>query len=109
MTKNPRVDDDKAIADELRSEIDDTRARLGATVEALTQKLDVAGRSKAKAAEVRADVLSRAENVIAVLPEPAAAPARRGIAALVAHPGIAIGAFLLSALLVRGLLKRGHE
>jgi uncharacterized protein DUF3618 len=96
----------KAGPEELRAEIDQTRAKLGETVEALTHKMDVVGRGKAKADELRADVLSRTENVVAVLPEPAADPVRRAVGALVAHPMIALGAFLGSALLVRGLLKR---
>jgi len=96
-------------ADELRAEIETTRTQVGETVEALTQKLDVAGRTKEKAAQVRADVLSKTENVVAALPEPAAAPVRRGIGALVAHPGLALGAFLVSALVVRGILKRRNQ
>lgn len=107
MTKD--TESSKAGPDELRSEVEDTRERLGETVEALTHKLDVSGRSKEKAAEIRADVLSKTENVVAVLPEPAAAPVRRGIGALVAHPGIALGAFVGSALVVRGVLKRRNR
>lgn len=94
---------------DLRSEIETTRAKVGETVEALTHKLDVTGRGKEKAAQIRADVLSKTENVVAALPEPAAAPVRRGVGAVVAHPGLAVGAFLGSALVVRGLLKRRNR
>jgi hypothetical protein len=94
---------------ELRSEIETTRAQVGDTVEALTRKLDVSARGKEKAAQLRADVLSKTENVVAALPEPAAAPVRRGVGAVVAHPGLAIGAFLGSALVVRGVLKRRNR
>jgi hypothetical protein len=94
---------------ELRSEIETTRVQVGDTVDALTRKLDVSARGKEKAAQLRADVLSKTENVVAALPEPAAAPVRRGVGAVVAHPGMAIGAFLGSALVVRGLLKRRNR
>ena len=94
---------------ELRSEIETTRAQVGHTVEALAHKLDVTARGKEKAAQLRADVLSKTENVVAALPEPAAAPVRRGVGAVLAHPGLAIGAFLFSALLVRSLMKRRNR
>ncbi|TDP89953.1 DUF3618 domain-containing protein [Labedaea rhizosphaerae] len=94
---------------ELRSEIETTRAQVGDTVEALTRKLDVSARGKEKAAQLRADVLSKTENVVAALPEPAAAPVRRGVGAVVAHPGLAVGAFLGSALVVRSFMKRRNR
>ena len=42
--------------EQIRAEIDKTRAELGDTVEALAEKTDVKARAKAKAEEVRAQV-----------------------------------------------------
>jgi uncharacterized protein DUF3618 len=91
---------------ELRTEIADTRAKLGGTVEALVHKLDVTGRGKAKAQQIREATLERSETVIASLPEPIAAPTRRAVAVTVTHPAIAVGAAAGAALLVRGVVKR---
>lgn len=46
--------------EQIRAEIDKTRAELGDTVEALAEKTDVKARAKAKAAEVRARVKTAA-------------------------------------------------
>jgi hypothetical protein len=96
----------KTESAELRDEIADTRAKLGGTVEALAHKVDITGRGKAKAQQVRAATLERTETVIASLPEPMAAPTRRAVAVTVAHPAIAVGAAAGAALLVRGVVKR---
>lgn len=97
----PKTDD----AAELRAEITETRAKLGDTVEALTQKLDFAGRGKAKAQQLREATLERADTLVTKLSEPMAAPTRRGVGVAVAHPAIAAGAAVGAVLLVRGVVK----
>jgi len=56
-----------ATADELQADIEQTRADLGETVDALTQKLDVKARAKGKASEIRqgaGDVAARAKDSV---------------------------------------------
>lgn len=94
---------------ELRTEIEQTRRELGDTVEALAHKADIPARSKEKVAELKATAMTKADSAVAHLPEPAAAPLRRGIGVAIAHPGITVGALAGSALLVRGIVKRRNR
>jgi hypothetical protein len=94
---------------ELRAEIEQTREQLGDTVEALAAKADVTGRSKAKIAELQATAMAKADTAVAALPEPAAAPIRRGVGVVIAHPAMTVGALAGSALLVRGIVKRRNR
>lgn len=52
---------------EIRQEIEQTRERLGATVEELAAKADVKARARGKAAEVKANAQARAAEVKAEL------------------------------------------
>jgi hypothetical protein len=71
---------------ELRADIERTRERLGATVEALSHKADIPARTKEKAHEVGERVEHATESVIAKLPEPARQKAAGVIAYLTARP-----------------------
>lgn len=55
---NPPLGKD-ATADEIESDIERTRAELGDTVDALTQKLDVKSQAQHKAADVKKDATER--------------------------------------------------
>jgi hypothetical protein len=55
------------IRQEIEQEIEQTRARLGATVEELAAKADVKARARGKAAEVKANAQARAAEVKAEL------------------------------------------
>jgi hypothetical protein len=47
--------------DDIQADIEQTRAELGETVEALTDKLDVKGRAKEKASETKDQVVEKAD------------------------------------------------
>src|SRR5579875_1894976 len=75
--------------DELRQDIERTRAQLGETVEQLAARADVAGRAKAKAADVASQVRSTAaasrdkaaEVVQTTVPEPVRSTVAKGAGA----------------------------
>jgi hypothetical protein len=56
----PEPGPDAGIED-IEADIEQTREELGQTVEALTDKLDVKGRAKEKAAETKAQVVDKAD------------------------------------------------
>ncbi|WP_041304082.1 DUF3618 domain-containing protein [Mycolicibacterium rhodesiae] len=51
----------EAGIDDIEADIEQTREELGQTVAALTDKLDVKGRAKEKAAETKAHVVDKAD------------------------------------------------
>ena len=58
-----RVSDAQPDPEELRREIDETRAELGDTVEALSHKADVKGRAKDKVEERKQAVSAKADEL----------------------------------------------
>jgi hypothetical protein len=69
-------------AQAIRAEIEQTRERLGATVEQLAAKADVKSRVRAQGAELARQVRSRASRVTREQPVPLAAAAAGALAAV---------------------------
>ena len=57
----PEVPDSSASREEIQQDIERTREELGATVEALTQRLDVKSRMTSKAAETKSAAVERVQ------------------------------------------------
>ncbi|MGV0739327.1 hypothetical protein BA059_07685 [Mycolicibacterium sp. (ex Dasyatis americana)] len=74
----------EAGIDELQSDIDATRNELGATVAALSDKLDVKGRAQDKAAETKDAVVDRAHAATEAARSKPVVPAAAVIAVLAA-------------------------
>jgi ElaB/YqjD/DUF883 family membrane-anchored ribosome-binding protein len=102
----------------VREEIDKTRAELGETVEALTEKADLKGQAKARLEERRAALRSaqeqakaRAEELRTQLsgatPEDARRAAEKAAASAKERPGRALGVAFALGLLCGRLLRRG--
>jgi len=58
------VDDEEKTPEQLRAEIEDTRADLGDTVEALAAKTDVKTRAREKADELRRTATSKKDELV---------------------------------------------
>jgi Protein of unknown function (DUF3618) len=74
--------------EQLRREIERTRAELGATVEALSQKTDVKAHARAKAEQAKTQAREKAELAKSQAQEKPVVPIAAGV-------GVAIGALLL--------------
>jgi hypothetical protein len=112
MTKNPR-DVAQPDATKIREDIQETRQKLGDTVEALAHKADVPARAKEKAHEVldttkaKATVaMDKAEHVVDKLPEPAAKRAGALIAAIRQRPGVFLTGTVVTFMVLRRVVRR---
>jgi Protein of unknown function (DUF3618) len=74
--------------EQLRREIERTRAELGATVEALSQKTDVKAQARAKAEQAKTQAREKAELAKSQAQEKPVVPIAAGI-------GVAVAALLL--------------
>jgi len=111
MTKDPR-DVAQPETTKIREDIQETRQKLGDTVEALAHKADVPARAKEKAHEVlgttkaKATVaMDKAEHVVDKLPAPAAKRAEWIIAAIRQRPGVFLAGTVVSFVVVRRVLR----
>jgi ElaB/YqjD/DUF883 family membrane-anchored ribosome-binding protein len=102
----------------VREDIERTRAELGETVEALTDKADLKGQAKARLEEQRAALRARQEQARAkaeelraglsgATPEDARRAASQAAASARERPGPALGAAFALGLLFGRLTKRG--
>jgi ElaB/YqjD/DUF883 family membrane-anchored ribosome-binding protein len=102
----------------VRAEIDRTRAELGETVEALTEKADLKGQARARLEEQRAALRGRQEQARAkaeelraglagATPEDARRAASQAAASARERPGAALGAAFALGLLFGRRLRRG--
>jgi hypothetical protein len=102
--------------DEIKADIERTRADLAETVDALTTKLDVKAQAKQRAADAQAKVGERLEALRSTAPEPVqqalarAGDAARPVAAKAAEDkrrtAVVAGGAVLLLLVVRRLRKR---
>ncbi|WP_329459710.1 DUF3618 domain-containing protein [Streptomyces sp. NBC_01497] len=90
--------------DELRAEVEDTRARLGSTVEALAAKTDVVARAKEKAAALKGRVQDSTPEPLREKAQQARSLARRNRTPVLAAGA---GAVLVAALAVRRARRKG--
>jgi uncharacterized protein (DUF3084 family) len=114
VTEHP----DRSDAEELYQEIEQTRAELGATVEALAHKLDVKTRAQEKIAErtqvlrtkgqqLRGRTVELGQTVRSAMPEGAQQAARQAAVKAKKRPlPIAIGAGMLVVIFCRLIRKR---
>jgi ElaB/YqjD/DUF883 family membrane-anchored ribosome-binding protein len=88
--------------EELRAEIDDVRAELGATIEELTRRMDVPARVRASGTATVERVREGAERATA-LASAQVATARQGVSR---YPAFAAAAGAVAVLIVGVLLRR---
>lgn len=93
--------DPRAEIDELEADIEQTRAELGETVAALTDKLDVKGRAEQKVQDVKEDVKAKVDtakdntkDVVAQTVQRVEHPRRSAV------PWVIAGAVVLAGVLV---------
>jgi Protein of unknown function (DUF3618) len=107
----PEEETTQKTPEELRAEIEQTRAELGDTVEALAEKSDVAGQAKARAAAVKQAARDKKEEFASrardATPESAEAGAQQIVSTIQRRPTpfAALGAFA-SGVLAGWLLRR---
>jgi hypothetical protein len=87
--------------EDIKRDIEKTRAELGETVEALAQKVNVPAQVKAKAADVQAKATEAAHQAMVSLPEPARVQTERALGVVRAKPlPVLLGALGAVALIV---------
>jgi ElaB/YqjD/DUF883 family membrane-anchored ribosome-binding protein len=116
--RRPEPGAEQGDPEALREDIDKTRAELGDTVEALTEKADLKGQAKARLEEQRAalrarqqQARARAEELRAGLagatPEDARRAASQAAASAKQRPGPALGIAFALGLVFGRLTRRG--